>query len=311
MSKYPTALIPFTKLSPKACIALVAALDDAIELFDKWELPTGINTKLGTAKKQLLKVITDDSYGKNDDELFKTARAITLANDFYLISRILSGTRAKAIAEELENALKGTLDEIETTKKNSTFDFQTQFWFGTVLAHSNVHLSVPDIVTTKPDFVIKHGSLLYGVEIKRPKSLNGVKNSLGKAATQLRNFGKPGIIVLDLTCALEIEKYILYKGKSPVRELVEYQLRTVTNELKNYIIKYSRSDKFNRIVLLVTYIRFFNWTIGKKDDADMGELLILKVFPEACSGLVVDESVRIQKLILNGFGQIRDYLLIR
>src|SRR5438552_18421102 len=111
MAKYPTALIPFSGLSPSACAALAAAIDDAIEACLKWNLPTGTSTRLLIARCCLLKVSERDSYGETPEELYETAKAILLANDFYLISRTLDEDRADPIAEELRVALGGALTE--------------------------------------------------------------------------------------------------------------------------------------------------------------------------------------------------------
>ena len=135
MAKYPTAVIPFSGLSPAACAALAAAIDDAIEAFRKWQLPTGPNTRLLNARRRLLKVANEGSYGTTAVELYDTAKAILVANDFYGISRTMQDERAAPIAEELRVALRGPLSEIET-KNNTAFDIQSQFWFGTVLAYS-------------------------------------------------------------------------------------------------------------------------------------------------------------------------------
>ena len=152
MGKYLIAVLPFSRLSPSACAALAAAIDDALEIFDRWQLPIGMSTRLLKARSRLLKVSNQSSYGENSDELYETAKAILLANEFYLISRTLKEDRAEPIAEELEVALGGTLNEIEA-KKKTAFDIQSQFWFGTVLAYSGLHPAIPDSKRRRPDFI--------------------------------------------------------------------------------------------------------------------------------------------------------------
>lgn len=303
MAKYPIALIPFSGLSPSACTALAAAIDDAIEAFRKWNLPTGTNTRLLIAKHCLLKVSERDSYGETPEELYQTAKAILLANDFYLISRTLKEDRADPIAEELRVALGGALRE-SATKHKKEFDIQSQFWFGTVLAHSGLHPAVPDIKTTRPDFVISVGTLECGVEIKRPKSPESAGRALSSAASQLHKYGKPGVIVLDLTQCVGADEMILHQGTPSARQILKHRFYPLANALMDGANDYSQSDKFQRIVVLVMYARFFNWTLGAKKDSDMGFLFNSTVVPEACAGLVVGESNRIQRLIARGFERI-------
>lgn len=76
------------------------------------------------------------------------------------------------------------------------------------------------------------------------------------------------------------------------------------NELVEIVGNYSRSGKFKRIVVLVMYARFFTWTLGEEKDSDMGFFFKSTVLPEACAGLIADESDRIQTMIARGFGRI-------
>lgn len=303
MGKYPIAIIPFSRLSPSACSALAAAIDDALEIFGKWQLPTGMSTRLLKAKNCLLRVANQGSYGENPDELYETAKAIVLANEFYLISRTLKEDRAEPIAEELDIALGGTLSEIETKKKNA-FDIQSQFWFGTVLAYSGLHPAVPDSRKRRPDFLISVGSLSCGVEIKRPKSQASAWRALSSAASQLRAYGLPGVIAIDLSQCINADEFILHKGAVSARQIVQHRFYPLVNQLTEAVRNYSRSEKFDRILLLKMYVRFFNWTLDEKEDADMGFFFKSIVLPKACGGLVTDQSERIQNLMVRGFERI-------
>jgi hypothetical protein len=303
MGKYPIAVLPFTHLSPPACSALAAAVDDALDIFCRWQLPVGMSTRLLKAKSRLLKVANQNSYGETSDELYETAKAILLANEFYLISRTLKEDRAEPIAQELEIALGGTLSETKSKNKNA-FDIQSQFWFGTVLAYSGLHPAVPDSKKRRPDFIINVGSLSCGVEIKRPQSGESAWRAISSAASQLRAYGLPGVIAVDLSQCVGADELILHRGAVAARQIVRHRFYPLVNQLTHAVRNYSRSDKFDRILLLKTYVRFFNWTPGEKEDADMGFFFRSTVFPTACSGLVTDQSERIQNLIVRGFERI-------
>jgi hypothetical protein len=303
MPKYPIAVIPYSCLSPSACSALAAAIDDAIEIFSKWQLPTGMSTRLLKARGRLLEVVKQGSYGETSDEIFETGKAILLANDFYLISRTLTDDRADPIAEELEVALGGTLTEVET-KKKTPFDLQSQFWFGTVLAHSRLHPSVPDSRKRRPDYLINVDTLLCGVEIKRPESEPSAKRALSTAASQLNEYGLPGVIVLDLSRCIGADDLILHSGEPTARQIVNDRFYPLANQLIRAVGSYARSNKFDRVLVLQMYARFFHWTVGGINDADMGFFFKSTVFPDACSGLVVKQSERIRDLIAGGLERI-------
>jgi hypothetical protein len=297
MGNYPIAVLPFSRLSPSACSALAAAIDDALEIFDRWQLPTGMSTRLLKARSRLVKVVDQNSYGKNSVELYETAKAILLANEFYLISRTLKEDRAEPIAEELDVALGGALREIESKKKRA-FDIQSQFWFGTVLAYSGLHPAVPDGKKRRPDFIISVGSLSCGVEVKRPKSQESAWRNVASAASQLRSYGLPGVIAVDLSQCVGADELVLHRGAVSARQIVKHRFYPLVNQLTEAVRNYSQSDKFDRILLLKTYARFFNWTLGEEEDADMGFFFRSTVFPNACSGLVTDQSERIQNLMV-------------
>lgn len=307
--KYPTALIPFTGLSPSACSALVCAIDDAIEVFRKWEIPVGRRTRLLEARRRLVKIAAQGSYGATPEELYKTAKAILIANDFYGISRTMTAGRAAPIAEELRVALRGPLSEIDT-KNNNAFDIQSQFWFGTVLAYSGLHPAVLDSKQTRPDYLINVDTLLCGVEIKHPNSPSSAWGALSSAASQLHKFGKPGVIVLDLTQCIKADELILHNGLPSARQIAGGRFFPLVDQLTERAIAYSHSDKFKRILVLQMYARFFNWTLGGRKDTDMGFYFESIPLPEACGGLVTDQSKRIQSMIARGFQRISGNPLI-
>lgn len=307
--KYPTSLIPFTGFSPSACSALVSAIDDAIEVFRRWEIPVGRRTRLLEARRRLVKVAAQGSYGATPNELYKTAKAILIANDFYGISRTMTDERAAPIADELKVALRGPLSEIES-KNNNAFDIQSQFWFGTVLAYSGLHPTVLDSKKTRPDYLISVDTLQCGVEIKRPSSSSSAWGALSSAASQLHNFGKPGVIVLDLTQCIEADELILHNGLPPARQIAGGRFFPLVDQLTEKVTEYSHSDKFKRILVLQMYARFFNWTLGGKKDSDMGFYFESIPLPEACGGLVTDQSKRIQAMVARGFQRISGNPLI-
>lgn len=259
IGRYPIAVLSFPALSPSACRALVAAIDDALEAFSKWNLPTGPNTKLQKARALLSKVAEKQTYGTTGVELLDTAQAIRLANDFYVISRMLPEGRENVIAEELREALLGALNE-NPSKHKKEFDIQSQLWIGTVLAHSGLHPAMPDSRNTKPDFVISLGTLMCGLEVKRPRSETSAHRAVRAAAAQLYKCGKPGVIVLDLTRCAGADEFILHSGTPTTREIVKRRFDSIANGLLDDIDDFCQSAKFGRVILFVVYARFFTWT---------------------------------------------------
>lgn len=297
--KYPVALIPYTTLTPPACEALAAAIEDALDVFDQWGLRTGMGTRLAKAKSHLRAVAASGSYGETPDELILTARAVRLAHDFYLISRTLKTDRAEPIATELESALQGPFLARES-KRVSAVDFQSQFWVGVMLAYSGLHPKMPAKEGRKPDFVISVGSLDCGVEVKRPESARSAFAAVSSAASQLRDYGLPGVITLDLSACVGADGFILAEDAAAALEVMRGRFYPMARQLRDEMDAYSSSDKFKRVLLLISFARYFIWTPGGTTDENNGYFISFQAFPDSCEKLIVDVPDRITKLFIGG-----------
>ncbi len=299
--KYASLRSRFPRLSPSACGALAVAIDDTIAVFDGWGLPR--SARLLQAKQLLLRVNATQSYGTTAQQLKETANAIIVANDFYLISRTLKSRRADPIILELKESLGGKLYENKGNKQ-TPFDIQSQFWFGTVLAHSALHPAVIDSKDTRPDFCISIGTLSCAVEVKRPHSGKAAWRNISTAASQLRTFGKPGAIVLDLSACVGVDGLIVHGGPRTTRQTVERRFYRLADQLNARVEKYPHSDKFQRIMMIVTYARFFNWVVDGESDVDMGFFFKTSTQPDAWASLISDYSRRLEEAIVRGFQRI-------
>jgi hypothetical protein len=296
--KYASVRSGFPRLSPSACGALALAIDDAIAVFDEWGLPR--SARLLQAKKLLLRVNVTQSYGTTAQQLKETANAIIVANDFYLISRTMKGGRADPVASELKGSMGGKLFRNKGNKQ-TPFDIQSQFWFGTVLAHSGLHPAVIDSQDTRPDFAITVGTLSCGVELKRPHSDKAAWRNISTAASQLRTFGKPGIIVLDLSACVGVDELIVHGGPRTTRQTVDHRFYRLVDQLNARVERYRHSDKFQRVMMIVMYARFFSWVLDGDTDVDSGFFFKTNIQPDAWAGLITDYSRRLERSLLRGF----------
>jgi hypothetical protein len=297
--KYPISLIRHTTFTPAACAALADAIDDALDVFNEWELPTGMNTRLAKAKNHLLGVADGDSYGKTPEELLLTANAIRLANDFYLISRTLKTDRAEPIAKELESALHGPFIAVES-KRIPAVDFQSQFWIGVVLAYAGLHPKMPVKDGRTPDFIISPTSLECGVEIKRPEAPHTAFDCVASAASQIRSYGVPGVIALDLSRCIRVDDFILTDDAAAAMELMQQRFFLLSRKLRKNIETYSLSDKFKRVLLLICFARYFIWTPEGKTDEINKHFISFEPFKDSCEGLITEVPGRIVSLFLRG-----------
>lgn len=301
MGEYKTAILPFIHLTPEACSALAAALRDAIAVLESWNLRVGFS-RLRAAEQHLRQVAKQGSFGESDAQLIQTAKAAAIASDFYLISTALNKDRDDPIAEELEVAIKGNLEG--SNKNASPYEIQAQYWVGMLLAQSKLRPKVPPVNGRRPDFVISLGTLDCGVEVKRPRSTQGIIRCLGDAANQLKDYGLPGVIALDLSACIVSDDLIIPSGMVSARERIRQLLYPIADRLIDYVDSYTRSDKFSRIIALMILARFWVWKSSDPPEPDLGVLFSIPAFPKACSGLIEDETKRLQVMLLRGVQKV-------
>lgn len=301
--EYRTAILPYTHLSPKACTALAAALRDVIGLLESWGIRVPTSGRLRAAEKHLRRVAQAGSYGSNEAELIRTAKAIHLAIDFYLISTSLNKDRDDPIATDLVKALRGTLDG--TIKNLSPYDIQSQFWTGTLLAQSGLR---PAFISPSneptPDFIVSVYTLDFAVEVKRPHSLEGAKACLSRAADQLHAFGKPGVVFLDLSACVFTDDLVIPKAHFSARETVHQRLSALEAELVSFIESYTRPEKFRGVVDLVSFARFFVWKTLDPPEEDAGSVFTMNPFPDAYTVNIYGYITRLQEMLLKGTAKV-------
>jgi len=302
-------IIPFRKLTPTGCSELARIAEEAILAFEQWGVRVPTEGRLRVAIRHLRWVSTAGSYGSTPAELLKTSRAIVIAGDFYQIALTLDpDLPGGEMGNELTLSLAGALEE--GTLDTTAYELHTQLWFGMLLAKSGLRPRIPKkIVGKTPDFIITCDTLEFGVEVKRPRTLEGAFRALSQAGKQVRACGLPGMIALDLSeCfrSVALTTGVMDSGHKAV-DLVRPHFRREVKNLHSYVSSYTRSDKFFRVSLLACYVRLAAWDSRDLSEPDLDILGHVKVFNTACHGLVIQQGERIQDLVGRGilsFGRI-------
>jgi hypothetical protein len=176
-------------------------LTNAIELFESRGIRVADLGRLNQGRSTLEKVIRAGRYPSDQASLRRIANAVRLCQDFETIAESVPQEVAGRLAGELQQALKGTLDGGEKTRR--PFQFQSQFWFGGALLRAGFDVLIPSDRSKNPDFVLTPGAVTYGVEVKRPGTAEAAEDALRKAREQLDAAGTKGIVVFDLSDCLE------------------------------------------------------------------------------------------------------------
>jgi hypothetical protein len=137
--------------------------------------------------------------------------------------------------------------------------FLSQYWFGLILARGGVSPEVPREKRGRatPDFQVNVDTLDCAVEVKRPESEHSAIGAMDKAAGQLRDYGKPGLIAMDLTDLFFTPDMAVDHMDHPglVNAIVNPRFSQFTTRLENRPPTCRWSDKYSRIVGTAFFVR--------------------------------------------------------
>jgi hypothetical protein len=264
MDRPPETTNPALKASPddfppSACDDLADELERAIERFRRWDLPIRPLSRLQRAVAILRRVARDGTFGTDARRLVTVVNAIMVAGDFIQVSYCLGDVRVERIAEELTRSFKGTLDEQDA---QFPYDYQAQLWLGALLARAELRTRVPPALTDRahPDFAITVDSANYGVEVKRPQPVAAANALISRAADQIWDYGRPGIIALDVSLCLNVREFVLtlVNANQAGSAYLSDRFLETTRQLA-LRVREGEGEKYRLIKALVVYCRFPYW----------------------------------------------------
>lgn len=302
--KDPTdPLRPYVSCTPEACSEILRALRRALETFSQWGIPVPRGSWIDESAAWLKTVVERNSVGENDEELRRTSAAASWAVDLYHISTSLAEEPFRSIAVELARITHGRLFATSSSAKS----FLSQFWVGTLLAQSRLNpqiLAYDAIGKPKPDYLIEVGRVTFAVEVKRPSSHEAARRLVDEAGDQIRRLDKPGIIILDVTDCLLDDPWAVMSGRDVVTRKVREELGQLHMELTTYIARYSRSNKFHQVVMLMTFARYWPWVSGERPQRLAGLMFRTASIPYRWSHQITSLSKLIQDSLLRGVEQL-------
>lgn len=254
-------LTPHRDFSAASCRELVKALDQAIETFAGWGVRIPDQAAFHAARQWLADLGNRTDIELTVAELEKTSKHCALAVDLYHISTTLGDEPNPLIAFELAQIVRGSPSTTESVQ-----NFLSQFWVGALLAQSKLKPGIDTrkgVEGTRPDFLAEWGTLGFLVEVKCPKSEKSAFRALSSAASQLRGKTQPGVIFVDATYALGINPFACTSPNDLARLRYKVGNSSLHDQMKAHIDTYRQSDKFDRVILLVTFSRFWSWVLPK------------------------------------------------
>lgn len=260
-------LRPVVEVTPAACAEIRQVLNHGVAAFRRWGIEPPPGSWIQEAAAWLDTVVARSSLGRNDDEIRRTSAAIALAVDLYHIGMCLGTEANRQIAAELAEVARGRL--LGTGGSAAGKDFLSQFWVGALLAQSRLH---PHVIAydrkghAKPDFVLEKGKVQFAAEVKHPRSPASAERLVLKAASQLRGFEGPGIIIVDATECMSVDPWAITASTANAREQMRAELRALHDTLRGKVSPYTRSGRFSHVSMLITFARYWNWTVDESGD---------------------------------------------
>lgn len=178
---------------PEAIRGLEFALDELAAV----GAATGEHSRL-KQHLRLLRSIEGRSAYPNDPRLRpEIAAALGDAVQFSWVASVLPRQAVRTLVDELLRALRGAAVR-SASDSAEPYQLQSQLYFGAMLAAAGHDIAVKE-GEGLPDFFARSGTLLHGIEIKRPTSVRNLRKTLTKGADQLANAGGRGLLVLDMS----------------------------------------------------------------------------------------------------------------
>jgi hypothetical protein len=127
---------------------------------------------------------------------------------------------------------------------------------------------------------------------------------LDSAADQIRAYGHPGVIAIDLSSSIEADSLTVghIDADVPARVHARPLVDTMFDELCDRVTGYTRSDKYAKVIIVVAYARACSWHISDMSEPYLWLYVRALTFPGACAGLVSDQAEHIRRALRAGVG---------
>lgn len=163
----------------------------------------------------------------------------------------------------------------------------------------------PDGVSV-PDYIVAVDTLDCAVEVKRPESAHSAPSAMDKAASQIRDFGKPGFIALDLTDACFEPDWASSFMDEPglLLDVVKPRFDQLATQLDRRVQGYNLSNKYTRVFGLAAFVRLHYWEKPDLTQPKARYLMSITSFRGAYSGLIFPQAEKFKRIFFEGAQEV-------
>lgn len=297
------AIQPFVDLTPSACGIIAERAKSCMDQFRDHPRLGRARRRLELAVAHLRNVAERGSFGDSEASLARTAYAVNIAVDLFHIGPMLPAQPNSTTSGELVRVFDGDLDPSPTGLRGS--DLLTQYWFGVVMVYGGLR---PGILPAPPpgkrhvDFRVFVDTAEFSVEVKRPEKLESAMRAMDKAARQIRDARRPGIIALDLGAVLDLGRLVTgaMHHRQLLGDLVGPLFRRASNLLADYPASVTGSDRYARVAGLSCFARVFGWQASRPGVLQGRIFAHSTRFNGGFEGLVIEQTDRVLRSIESG-----------
>lgn len=261
------------ELTPTRMGDIADQLEDSILKLRSWGIRVIDAGRLRSAVRTLRKYHSVGSFPKNRGQLIAIAQAAREAQEFIEISDVLPDEELKPLADNIQQAVKGT----PGTARTQAAQYQSELWVGAMLASSGLSTAVVTAAKgRRPDFVVLIGTMLYPVEVKRPAAELDAPRLIREAGQQIEGPKyHGGVIAVDLSDSLPDDLAIRFGEGPPEENPLREALVRLSGELHAEIFDESaqsiRPGK-HHIFCIHTFARTMYW-----DEADLSQMYLKRL----------------------------------
>jgi hypothetical protein len=271
------------------CGVIADRAERVIAVLEGWKLRVPGLGRLRQQRALLRGVASAGCFPRSQTELVRIGHSIRDVSEFWQIVKWIGEERSEHIATDLDRALRGTVDQVEPTRK--PYQFQSQLWIGAVLEYGGLEPTVPPPTGRRsPDFMVRVGSALYPIEVKRPEQEATIQDALASAVGQIVATGRPGVVAIDLSDCLDRDATVLVVESSrdaPHAAANEQYLRMRDN-IGDTVFDHERRQLrpgFGSIMGLMLFARGFRWRLDDLSYPDPFTMSQIGVFTNARGNL--------------------------
>ncbi len=293
-------MLPFVAVSARNVAVLATRLDEALATLKHLGQRAGPGNRLQLAAKELRRIESAGAFPQDAKARVRAANAVRLGfRATHIIGALVEGI-PEGLRPIIPRFLSGSLEDVGSTE---AFQAESELTWGVIAAAGGLRPRVPTAQPGKsPDFVVHAKGLDIALEVKRPASAEYLFELIKGAVLQCTEFGCPyNAVILDLSDVLTPHSGTVNLSDAQAKAL-QPRFQAFATEASDIVAQNRLKPPFNTILYLGLAADAFAWRVDKEGGSYPATSFFAyqQVFPEAVSGLVVEQMYDLRSRLESG-----------